>query len=112
MASRHQRRKRAKAKRLAMETSRREAFIAFQKSATVNENLAHDNRPTATVYRISKDGKKRGYVTVQDRGYSRITDSYVQMVQGGGLRESVNLNRPIGDSDRQIAALKKRLDKD
>lgn len=101
MASRHQRRKRAIAKREALEAERREAFIANERAKRVKANLAADNRE---VYAL-RDHLGRT-VCRRSNAYSGITDSFVRTIQGGGLRECLNLDRPIGDTDRQTAAFK------
>lgn len=103
MSSRRQRAKRGKAKREAIAAERQAAFISHQRSLIVKRNLSLDNCETATV----RDHLGRAKV-VKTRAYSKITDSFVRMVQGGGLRECANLDRPIGDSDRELAAFLKR----
>jgi hypothetical protein len=101
MASRHERRKRAYAKKCQCEATRREAFIAAKRADAVKRNLAADNREVATL--TNHLGQSR---LVRTNAYSRITDSFVRMVQGGGLIECLNLDRPEGDTDRMVAALK------
>ena len=104
MASRHQRRKRAQAKREAISRDRLEAFLANERAKQVKANLARDNRETYTL----RDHLQRP-VLRHSKAYSGITDSFVRTVQGGGLRECINLDRPSGDNDRQHKALQARL---
>lgn len=103
MASRRQRAKRAKAKREAIAAERKAAFIAHERSKRVKCNLAADNREVATV----RDHLQRVKL-VRTTAYSKITDSFVRMVQGGGLRECANIDRLDGDTDRELQAFLKR----
>ena len=101
-----QRRARAKAKREAINLQRQQAFIAHERAKVVKANLVQDNREVATVW--DHLGRPK---LIRTTAYSRITDSFVRMVQGGGLIECLNLDRPDGDSDRQVAAFKARHSK-
>ena len=104
MASRRQRAKSAALKKASIEADRKAAFIAHERAKAVKRNLATDNCETATV----RD--HHGIVkVVKTSAYSKITDSFNRMVQGGGLRECLNLDRPYGDSDRELLAFKRRL---
>ena len=104
MASRHQRRKRALTKKAAIAEERKAAFVSHERATRVKASLAADSRECYTVRDHHGTVK-----VVRSTAYSRIADSFVRTVQGGGMRECVNLDRPIGDSDRDIQALKKRL---
>ena len=104
MATRNERRRRAKIRKASIEAERKAAFIANERAKIVKANLAVDNREVATVY----DHWGRAKL-VRTNAYSRIKDSFVRTVEGGGLRECLNLDRPSGDTDREITALKKRL---
>lgn len=106
MASRRSRAKRAEAKRQAIQLERIAAHVSHERAKLVKRNLSQDNRETATVY----DHLGRAKV-VRTNAYSTITDSFVRMVQGGGLHECLNLDRPIGDSDRQLDAFRARISK-
>ena len=106
MASRHQRRKRALIKKAAIAAERVEAFIANERAKVVKANLARDNREQFTV----RDHLGRLRV-VKSRAYSKITDSFNRMVEGGGLVESLNLDRVEGDNDRAVAAFKAKHSK-
>jgi len=104
MASRHQRRKRAAAKKASIQTERIAAFVSHERAKAVKRNLATDNRPTATVR--NHLGIAR---VIHTNAYSGITDSFVRMVEGGGMRECLNLDRPQGMSDRQLDCYKARV---
>ena len=106
MASRHQRRKRGLAKKAAIAANRAEAFIANERAKVVKANLARDNREQFTV----RDHLGR-LKTINSRAYSRITDSFNRMVEGGGLVESLNLDRVEGDNDKVLAAFKAKHSK-
>lgn len=103
MASRRQRAKRAQATREAIQAERKAAFIAHERSKRVKANLAVDNCEVAVV----RDHLQRVKL-VRTTAYSKITDSYTRMVQGGGLRECANLARLDGDNDRELQAFFKR----
>ncbi len=104
MATRNQRKRRAKARRAEYETERREAFLANERAKVIKANLAADNREAYAL----RDHLGRTVIR-RSNAYSGITDSFVRTVQGGGLRECLNLDRPIGDTDRQVKAFKDRL---
>lgn len=106
MASRHTRRKRALLKKAAIAEERKAAFVSHERAKLVKRNLAIDLRETFTV----RDHHGTVKVT-HSNAYSRITDSFVSMVQGGGLRECLNLDRPIGDTDRRLDAFKAKHNK-
>lgn len=104
MASRHERKRRAKVKREAISAERKAAYLANERAKLVKANLARDNREVYTL----RDHLQR-LVLRHSNAYSGITDSFVRTVQGGGLRECINLDRPSGDNDRQHKALQARL---
>lgn len=104
MATRNERRRRAKIRKAQFESDRKAAFVANERAKLVKANLAADNRETATVY----DHLGRAKL-IRTTAYSRIKDSFVRTVEGGGIRECLNLDRPSGDTDRELSALKKRL---
>lgn len=103
MASRHQRRKRAAARKALISQERQAAFVSHERAKLVKRNLAQDNRPTATVR--NHLGQLR---VIHTNAYSGITDSFVRMVEGGGMRECLNLDRPQGMTDRQLDCYKAR----
>jgi hypothetical protein len=103
MASRRQRAKRAQAKREAIQAERKAAYIAHERGKRVKQNLAMDNREVAIV----RDHLQRPKL-VRTTAYSKITDSFIRMIQGGGLRECANLDRLDGDTDRELQAFLER----
>jgi len=103
MASRNERRKRAKLKKAAVQADRVAAFISHERAKRVKHSLAVDNRETATL--VNHLGIAR---VVRTNAYQRITDSFVRTVQGGGMRECLNLDRPQGMTDRELDAYKRK----